>query len=239
MLGIHFHNIKLKRGKSYIKSPDWISSKKATINPKNTKDNKCFQYAITVALNHNEISSHPERISKIRSHINKYNWKDINFLAGIDEYKKFEINNSDIVLNILSVPPNEKKISIVYKPKYNRKRKNQVVLLMITDDEQQDTIEKWQYITLKSEIDDDGHKKSTQYLSALYRGVTSNHNSDFLCLGCLHSYRTDNALKKHQRLCGKHDYCKIKMPNKDKNTLKHNPGEKSLSAQQIFHLDLK
>ena len=73
MLGIHFHNIKLKRGKSYIKSPDWISSKKATINPKNTKDNKCFQYAITVALNHNEISSHPERISKIRSHINKYN----------------------------------------------------------------------------------------------------------------------------------------------------------------------
>ena len=239
MLGIHFHNIKLKRGKSYIKSPDWISSKKATINPKNTKDNKCFQYAITVALNHNEISSHPERISKIRSHINKYNSKDINFLAGIDEYKKFEINNSDIVLNILSVPPNEKKISIVYKPKYNRKRKNQVVLLMITDDEQQDIIEKWQYITLKSEIDDDGHKKSTQYLSALYRGVTSNHNGDFLCLGCLHSYRTDNALKKHQRLCGKHDYCKIKMPNKDKNTLKHNPGEKSLSAQQIFHLDLK
>ena len=139
----------------------------------------------------------------------------------------------------MSVPPNEKKISIVYKSKYNRKCKNQVVLLMITDDEQQGTIEKWHYITLKSEIDDDGHKKSTQYLFALYRGVTSNHNGDFLCLGCLDSYRTDNALKRHERLCGKHDYCKIRMPNKDKNTLKRNPGEKSLSAQQIFHLDLK
>ena len=37
--GIHFHNIKLKRGSSYIDSPTWIKNKHATINPKNTKDN--------------------------------------------------------------------------------------------------------------------------------------------------------------------------------------------------------
>ena len=55
ILDIHIHNIKLKRGKPYIKSSEWISSKKATINPKNTKDNKCFQYAITVALNHQKL----------------------------------------------------------------------------------------------------------------------------------------------------------------------------------------
>ena len=140
ILGIHFHNIRLRRDRSYIKYPDWISSKKATINPKNTKDNKCFQYAITVALNHQEIGSHPERISKIRPHINKYNWEDKNFPAGLDEYKKFEKNDGDIGLNILYAPLNEKEISLVYKSKYNRKRKNQVVLLMITDDEQQDTI---------------------------------------------------------------------------------------------------
>ena len=40
ILGIHFHNIKLKRGSSYIDSPKWIKVKKATKNPKNTKDNK-------------------------------------------------------------------------------------------------------------------------------------------------------------------------------------------------------
>ena len=55
ILDIHIHNIKLKRGKPYIKSSEWISSKKATINPKNTKDKKCFQYAITVALNHQKL----------------------------------------------------------------------------------------------------------------------------------------------------------------------------------------
>ena len=60
----HIHKINLKRGKSYIKSPEWILNKRATINPKN-KDNKCFQYAITAALNHQKIENHPERISNI------------------------------------------------------------------------------------------------------------------------------------------------------------------------------
>ena len=31
-----------------IDSPDRIKSKKATINPINKKDKKCFQYAVTV-----------------------------------------------------------------------------------------------------------------------------------------------------------------------------------------------
>ena len=36
-------------------SPDWILSKKATINPKNEKDNKCFQWSIVSGLNYNKI----------------------------------------------------------------------------------------------------------------------------------------------------------------------------------------
>ena len=39
---------------SYIDSPDWIKKEIVTINPKNT-DDKCFQYAATVALNYEEI----------------------------------------------------------------------------------------------------------------------------------------------------------------------------------------
>ena len=39
-------------GRSYIDSPDSIKNKKATINPINKKDNKCFQQAITVILNY-------------------------------------------------------------------------------------------------------------------------------------------------------------------------------------------
>ena len=38
LLTYHIHKIDLKRGKSYIKSPEWILNKRTTINPKN-KDN--------------------------------------------------------------------------------------------------------------------------------------------------------------------------------------------------------
>ena len=49
------HKANLSRGGSYINSPDQIKNKKATINPINKKDNKCFQYIVTVALNYEEM----------------------------------------------------------------------------------------------------------------------------------------------------------------------------------------
>ena len=95
------HKINLNRGGSYIDSPDWIRSKKATINPINKKDNKCFQYDVTVVLNHEEIGKHSERIIKIKSFINKYNWEGINFPSEKDDSKKIEKNNVATALNVL------------------------------------------------------------------------------------------------------------------------------------------
>ena len=46
------HKINPVCGGSYMESPDCIKNKKATINPINKKDNKRFQYALTVALNY-------------------------------------------------------------------------------------------------------------------------------------------------------------------------------------------
>ena len=43
------------------------------------KKNKCFEYAVTVMLKHEEIGKHSERITKIKPFINKYNWEGINF----------------------------------------------------------------------------------------------------------------------------------------------------------------
>ena len=45
----------LNCGGSYIDSPDWIKNKKTTINYINYND-KSFQLARTVVLNHKEIS---------------------------------------------------------------------------------------------------------------------------------------------------------------------------------------
>ena len=57
-------------GRSYIDTPDWIKSKKVTINPIKKKDNNCFQYPVTVALNHEETKKDPQRITKIKPFIN-------------------------------------------------------------------------------------------------------------------------------------------------------------------------
>ena len=67
------HKINLNLGRLYIDSPDWIKNRKATINPINKKDNKCFQYSVTVTLNLQEIKKDPQRITKNKPFINKYN----------------------------------------------------------------------------------------------------------------------------------------------------------------------
>ena len=84
----HLHKISLNRGSSYIDSPIWIKNK-VTINPKNTKDNNCFQYAKTAALNYQNISYHSEKISKIKPFINNYTWTDIEFPSHSKNWRKF------------------------------------------------------------------------------------------------------------------------------------------------------
>ena len=55
--------------------------KKTTINPIINRDNKCLQYAVTVALNHEKIKKQPKMMRIIKPFINKYNWEEINFLS--------------------------------------------------------------------------------------------------------------------------------------------------------------
>ena len=77
------HRVNFKRGGLYINSPNWIKNKKI------------------VALNFEEIESHPERVSNIIPFINKNNWEGINYPPKIDDWKTTEKNYSTIALNIL------------------------------------------------------------------------------------------------------------------------------------------
>ena len=168
-----FNKRSINRGGSYIDSPKWIKDKKSTINPRNN-DHKCFQYAVTLALNLNRINKDPQRVSKIKPFIEKYNWEDIDFISTSKDWKKFESNN-EIALNILYVPHNTRKIHIAYKSRHNLTRKKQVILLMISNGQN------WHYLVVKN-------------LSGLLRGITSTHKEDFYCLNCFHSYRAKNKL---------------------------------------------
>ena len=128
-----FNKISISRGGLYIDSPKWLKNKKSTINP-NNNDYKCFQYAVTLALNLDKINDHPERISKVKPFIEQYNWKDIDFPSTSKDWKKFELNN-EIALSILYVLHNTKKIEVAYKSKHNLTREKQAILLMISNGE--------------------------------------------------------------------------------------------------------
>ena len=59
------------------------------------------------------------------------------------------------------MPYNTEEIRLAYKPKNNTKRKNQVILLMIINGKK-------------------GHYLAVKELSALLRGITSNHKGEFI-----------------------------------------------------------
>ena len=131
---------------TFIESPEWIKNKKCTMNPQN-KDNKCFLYSITVALNYQNIKNNPERISKIKPFINSLNWDNINFPPKEQDYKNFEMNNKSIALNVLHTH-SDGKISYLYKSEFNKTREKNVILLMITDGECNST-QKQHYLAVK------------------------------------------------------------------------------------------
>ena len=85
--------------------------------------------------------------------------------------------------------------------------------------------QKWHYLVVKN-------------LSGLLRGITTNHKEDFYCLNCFHSYRIENKLEAHKKICKNHDYCHVEMPAKNNNIIKYNHGEKSMKLPFVIYADL-
>ena len=127
LLYYQFQRIDIRRGESYLVSPDWIASKKATINPKNEKDNECFKWSIIAGLNYNKIKE--KELKKLL----KFKRVDTDFSSHQRYWENFEQENNSIALNVLFVSHNSEEIKLKYKSSYN-KHKNQVILLMINDE---------------------------------------------------------------------------------------------------------
>ena len=112
LLHYRLDKISLNRCESYLNSPKWLRNTKSIINPKN-KDEKCFQYAITVALNYKKINNHTEEIYNITPFIDQYDWNQIELPSHKKDWKKFE-KNKTIAFNVLLVPYNTKQIRTAY-----------------------------------------------------------------------------------------------------------------------------
>ena len=90
-----FNKISLRKGKSYIESPKWLLNK--------TNDGKCFQYAPTVALNHEQTKKSPQRISKIKPFIDQYKWKEIDFPSHSKKFGETGKSVNQIINQLLLI----------------------------------------------------------------------------------------------------------------------------------------
>ena len=133
----------------------------------------------------------------------------------ITNNKEFEKNYKTIALNILYVSYNTEKIRHACKSKYDLKRENEIIPLMITG------TKKWHYLAVKS-------------LPALLKGITSNHKRGFYCLNCRYSFRNRKSLKKHKNVCENYDDSFEEMPKEDDKVLRYNNGEKSRKVPFII-----
>ena len=79
------------------------------------KDDYCLQCAVPAALDHKDTGRDPQRISKIKTFISKYNWEWIKFPPRPKDWKKCEQNNETNALNILHVSNKTKEICRQYK----------------------------------------------------------------------------------------------------------------------------
>ena len=95
-----------------------------------------------VALNFGEIKWNLERVSNIKTLINK--WNGIKYPSKLDDWKTFWKNNSAIPLNVLYI--NEMAICPSYISKINSNCENQKILLIIPNEEK----EGWHYLAVKN-----------------------------------------------------------------------------------------
>lgn len=106
---------------------------------------------------HEELRHNLDRINNnLKECVKRLNWKNIDFPASIRYYAFFEKNNENIALNVLYVPFNQKMVRQEYISKHNFTRNKQVVLLKITDKDE----EKWHFTALKSIRQEDTYKDS-------------------------------------------------------------------------------
>ena len=141
LMDYKLHRVRLNRGGSYIKSPEWLENKKATINPKNKNDDECLQWSIISALSYNDIMK--KEFEKI---FEKIKHEDKDFSSHQIDWENFDQNSESIALNVLFASKNSEEITLLYKSKHNLERENKALLLMINDNEKH-------YFAVKSKLE--------------------------------------------------------------------------------------
>ena len=177
---------------SYIELPEFLKNKKAIINMKN-QDDKCFMWCVLRALNPK--NNHPERVDKdLFNKQDTLNMKGIKYPVSFRDIDLFESLNPDISITVLGYNKDER----VYPLKVSKYTgsEHDITLMLIKDGE-------------------NSHYCLINNMSALIASQINNHKGTRnICLNCLSSYKTKEALDKHKEYCYNNECVKTIMPEK-------------------------
>ena len=215
-MDIDFHRLNLTRGSSYVSLPDWLTKKKAIINPKNS-DMECFKWAVIAAMKWEEIGNNPERVSKLKRYEGEFDWSDTEFPISFRDINKFERNN-EIGVNILAIE--NKYIYICRKGRdYNR-----IVNLMLIADVENPN--KKHYVAFKS-------------LSRLLSKQNSKHKeAQHFCTNCLNGFESEIIRDEHYEYCRSKDSVRVEMPTKNP-IVKYADGQYQFKVPFVIYADFE
>lgn len=180
-IGVMTNKIKPLNAKSYIPLPEWIFNKKAVINIKNEKDNKCFIYSVLCGFLEIYKKSNPERLYHYYNHMNLLKYDDKDLPMDLNKIIYFEKRNN-LKINVFGVE--NKSIYPLYVSS-NRNNENLIMINLLF-------------------INDDKGNNHYCYIKNFDRLMATNelHHKNMVCPYCCHFRTTQkNAFENHIKFC--------------------------------------
>ena len=211
-MDIGVHRLNLTRGSSYIPLPEWLTKKKAIINPNNL-DLKCFKWSVIAALKWREIDRDHQRVSKLRRY-DDLDWNGISFPVSTGDINKFESRNR-ISVNVLAL---DGKTPYICRKGGNYER---VVNLMIIED------------------GDNKHYVAIKSLGRLLSKMNSKHNpSQHFCTNFLQGFSDIQSRDDHYTYCSSNQAVRIEMPTKNP-IVEYSNGQHKFKVPFIMYADFE
>ena len=218
------HRVRLRRGGSYVKSPEWLANKKATINPKKENVDECLRWSTICALNYNEIMK-----KEFENLFEKIKHEDKDFSSHKRDWENFEQNNESIALNVLFLSKDSEEITLLYKSEHNYNRENKVLLLMINGDDN----EKY-YFVVKSKLE----LYSSEWLRSKKESITNEDNCFQNALNDSLDYQTikthPERISKLKPYINQYNWKDIKFPSDKEDWKNFEQNNKEIALNVLF-----
>jgi hypothetical protein len=202
-------------GSSYLKTPQYVASKKAVINVQNLHDEKCFLWSILAAL-HPADDRHVERLSKYEQFETELDATGLILPLAVKDVKKFEKLNRKISVNVLAYD-GKKTFYPVYVTS-EKGREHTINLLLLEKDGN------CHYVWIKN-------------MSRLLH--KPKYHQRYYCFYCLHGFCKQSSLDRHVEDCSKFGLQKIVLPDERDKWVEFRAIERMLNVPFVIYADFE